>query len=123
MGILLQRSKSRFVALSIAAWATIVAMMALGSRLGLNTVAAGLRIMSLTIILYASYRGAYAAFYYQKAQNRTLNVRTIVILSVISTALSCLVMIGIVLATAILGYDPLGDDSESIGTLMVAAVG
>lgn len=122
MGFILQKSKSRCVALVVAAYATLIILVTVATALGLFE-GGGKNVVLAVIVAYTACRGVYATVLYHRWRNTKPNRRNVVILAVIAVVLTVVVVFAGVVVFVVLGYDLGRDaDAEDVGVALMFAV-
>jgi multisubunit Na+/H+ antiporter MnhC subunit len=123
MGFILQKSKSRCVALVVAAYATIVALLTVAIGLGLYGGEGGKNIVLAAIVAYTAYRGVYATVRLHRWRNTKADRKNVAILTVIAVVLTAVVVLATIVIAVVLGYDLHRDtDTDTVGFALFFAV-
>jgi len=120
LGFLLQRSKSRSVALVAAAYAVFVCGLTIAAKAGVYHGSGGTNVVLALIVAYTAWRGVYAAVLYHRWLGSRVNVKHVVILTVITIVATVVVGIAILFIAAALGYDfDRDEDSNAVGSMLL----
>ena len=103
-GFLLQSSMSRCVAVIIGLYAILVAFLTIAAKAGVYRGTGGTNVVLAAILLYTAWRGVYAAVLYQRSRNARASVKNVVILTVLSLALTAVIGLVIIVVAIASGY-------------------
>ena len=122
MGFALRRSRSRGVALLVAAYAMFAGVHTLLVHLGWYS-GRGANVFLAALVIVAAFRGVYATFVYHREQRTRANIKAVVLLSAISIVLSAIAYVVVIVVTLSAGYDLEQEaDSTAVGAWLIVGM-
>ena len=125
-GLLLRRSRSRSIAVVVAAYAIFIGILTFLARAGIYHEAGGQNVIVALIVIFTAIRGVNATWVYHRIQGTQTNTRGVVVLTAVAAVLTLVVFVGGFLLAAANGYDLDKDsdsdsdsDSDAVGQMLV----
>jgi len=122
MGFILQRSRSRSVAIIITIYAVYISAATLATKIGISH-EGGTNVFLAAIVAYAAYRGVVGTFVYHQHMNCRSDAKHIVILSIIASVLTIVVFFFTIFVGIAVGYNlDRDDDVNALGLVLLMTI-